>query len=113
MIAAPDESLWVGILRVVLHFPDARSRKDKRKVISKLRDRFRSRYNLSVAEIGHLETYRQGVFAAAMIGNDAKSIRSFLDSRENEIYSLVDARVEDTSITLNKFDPNPPRIRHD
>ena len=102
MHLAPDESIWIGTLRVVLSFPNATSKKDKRKVMSKLRDRFRSRYNLSVAEVGHLETYRQGVFVAAMIGNDSKSIQSFLDTRANELPMLIDARIEMIDIAINK-----------
>ena len=70
--------------------------------MSKLRDRFRTRYNLSVAEVGHLETYRKGVFVAAMIGNDSKSIQSFLDKRANELPMLIDARIEWIDIAINK-----------
>jgi len=102
MRMAPDESIWLGTLRVVLGFPYANSKKDKRKVISKLRDRFRSRYNLTVAEVGHLESYRKGVFVAAMIGNDAKSIQSFLDIRANELPMLIDARIDWISVTIHK-----------
>ena len=102
MRKAPDESIWIGTLRVVLSFPNANSKKDKRKVISKLRDRYRSRYNLTVAEVGHLESYRQGIFVAAMIGNDAKSIQSFLDTRANELPILVDARIEWIDVSINK-----------
>ena len=104
MRIAPDETIWLGTLRVVLSFPNATSKKDKRKVMSKLRDRFRSRYNLTVAEVGHLESYRQGVFVAAMIGNDAKSIRSFLDIRVNELPMLIDARIDWIDISVN---PHP------
>ena len=102
MRKAPDESIWIGTMRVVLCFPNAKSKKDKRKVISKLRDRFRSRYNLSVAEVGHLESNRFGVFVAAMIGNDAKKIQSYLDTRANELPMLIDARIDWIDISINK-----------
>ena len=99
---APDESIWLGTLRVMLSFPNANSKKDKRKVMSKLRDRFQTRYNLTVAEVGHLESYRKGVFVAAMIGNDSKSIQSFLDIRANELPMLIDARIDWIEVTMNK-----------
>jgi uncharacterized protein YlxP (DUF503 family) len=38
-LPAPDESIWVGVLRLSLLIPGARSLKDKRRVVAQLRDR--------------------------------------------------------------------------
>ena len=102
---APDESIWIGILRIVLTIPHARSKKDKRKVISKLRDRFRNRYNLSVAEVGYLENFRRSVIAIGMIGNDSKSIETSLQSRFTESLTLLDARVDEYQLNISPHSP--------
>ena len=101
---APDESIWVGVLRIVMTLPAAKSRKDKRKIISKLRDRFRSRYNLSIAEVGYLENLRRSVIVICMIGNDSKTIKTALNSRFTEALTLLDARIDEYQLTVS---PHP------
>ena len=100
MFTAPDEQIWIGILRLEIAFPFSRSKKDKRKQVSKLRDRFRARYNLSIAEVGHLENIQRTVIAIAVIGNDPKNLRSFLDSRNNETHSIIDGSLQSQTIKI-------------
>ena len=57
----------VGLLTVELHFPAARSLKDKRRILASVKDRVR-KLNVSLAEIDHLDTHqraRLGVVAIA------------------------------------------------
>ena len=84
-LPAPDESIWVGVLRFVLGVPGARSLKDKRRAVHKVRDRLRARRNVSVAEVGHLEHKARAVLAVTMVGNDARHVRGALDSLVHEI----------------------------
>ncbi len=79
IFAAPDESLWLGVVRLVLEVPGSRSLKDKRRAVHQVRDRLRSRSNITVAEVGHLEDHRRAVLALAMVGNDTRVLRSSLD----------------------------------
>lgn len=83
--AAPDEAIWIGVLRLGLHIPGARSRKERRRVVSSLRDHLQARHNLSVAEVGHLESRDRAVLAAVMVSNDAVRIRSQLDKLVHSI----------------------------
>ena len=100
---APDEAIWVGILRIAMTLPTARSRKDKRKVISRFRHRIPNRYNVSVAEVGHVENLNRSVIAVGMIGNDSKSIETALNSRFNEALTILDARIDEYSVTLSPY----------
>ena len=84
---APDESIWIGLLRLKLIVPNSRSLKDKRKAISQLRERVRARLQLSVAEVGHLEDHRHASMAITMVGNDQKMIRTRLDALVYDIES--------------------------
>ena len=105
MLKAPDEQTWIGILRLEIAFPFARSKKDKRRQVAKIRDRFRARYNLSIAEVGHLENNQRTVLAIAVIGNDAKNLRSFLDTRSNETHSIIDGSLQSQHIKIFPYSP--------
>jgi uncharacterized protein YlxP (DUF503 family) len=52
----------VGVLRLTFHIPHARSLKDKRRVVQKLRDRVRSRFDVSIAEVGAQNLHQRAVF---------------------------------------------------
>jgi len=70
----------VGVCRVNLFFPAARSLKDKRRVLKGILDRIRTRINVSAAEIGAQEIWRRGEIAVAAVGNDRATIHSLLMS---------------------------------
>ena len=105
MLTAPDEQIWIVILRLEFAFPYARSKKDKRKQVNRLKDRYRSRYNLSIAEVGHLENIQRTVIAITVVGNDAKNLRSFLDIRSNETHSIVDGSLQSQHIKIFPYSP--------
>ncbi len=69
----------VGLARVVLIIHSAFSLKDKRAVVKRVKDRVRSRYNVSIAEIGELELWNQAELGIVMAGNDARYVNSTLD----------------------------------
>ena len=105
MLPAPDEQIWIGVLRLEIAFPFSRSKKDKRRQVAKLRDRFRARYNLSIAEVGHLENNQRTVIAIAVVGNDAKNLRSFLDTRMNETHSIIDGSLQSQDLSIFPHSP--------
>ena len=102
IFAAPDESCWVGVLRLSLRFPGSRSLKEKRKPVAQIRDRLRSRKNLSVAEIGHLEDHSRSILAIALVANDQRLVRSILDQIVHDVASWRNALIEDSSITIQR-----------
>ena len=97
---APDESTWVGVLRLLLHVPGAQSLKDKRRAVAQVRDRLRARHNLSVAEVGHLEDHRRAVLCGTMVANDSRFLRSALDAIAHEVSTWRSANVEDVDVLL-------------
>ncbi len=102
LFSAPDESCWVGVLRLALRVPGSRSLKEKRKPIAQIRDRLRSRQNISVAEIGHLEDHSRAILAIAMVANDKRFIQSALDRITHDVGSWRGAIIEDASITIER-----------
>ena len=104
-LPAPDESIWIGVLRLVLVVPGARSLKDKRRDVARVRDRLRARHNLSVAEVGHLDSPDRAVLAATLVSNDAVGLRSVLDRLAHEVESWMPAQIAQRSVMI--FRPGP------
>ena len=102
LFQAPDESCWVGVLRLSLRVPGSRSLKDKRKSVAQVRDRLRAKKNLSVAEIGHLEDHTRAVLAVAMTSNDQRLLQSTLDRVAHDVSTWRSAIVEDSTIQINR-----------
>jgi hypothetical protein len=89
----------VGTLSIKLMIRDARSLKDKRRVIKSLKDTLRSRHNVSIAEVGALDSHQQAILGVAMVGNDRRYIDGALARIVNfirgfRLAELVDYEVE-------------------
>jgi uncharacterized protein YlxP (DUF503 family) len=69
----------VGVLRLVFHVPHARSLKDKRRVVQKFRDRVRSRFDVSIAEVGEQDKLQRAVFGVSVVSSDAAVCDSVLE----------------------------------
>ena len=102
--SAPDESIWIGLLRLKLIIPNSRSLKDKRKAVAQVRERIKARLQLSVAEVGHLEDQRHAVMAVTMVSNDQKMIRARLDGLRYDIESWGRVVVHEYDVTLLRPD---------
>ena len=99
-LPAPDESIWVGVIRLVLGVPGSRSLKDKRRVVHQVRDRLRARRNVSVAEVGHLDHASHAVLAISMVSNEARHLRGALDGIVHEIGEWNVGLIEDVQVDL-------------
>src|SRR3954454_4905885 len=69
----------VGILRLSLYIHGAASLKDKRKVVRKVVDRLRSRFNVSVAEVGDNDIWQRAVIGIGAVSNDHSFVNEVLD----------------------------------
>lgn len=64
----------VGICRITIKMPEIFSLKDKRQIISSLKGKIRSRYNVSVAEVGRQDEKRLSELALAAVGTGRDQI---------------------------------------
>ena len=71
-----DPDLFISLLTIELIIPWARSLKDKRAAVRGLKDRLRSRFNASVAEVGYQDKWQRAVIAVCMLGNDRRQLES-------------------------------------
>jgi hypothetical protein len=79
--------MTVGILQITLNINDARSLKDKRRVVKSLKDRLRNRFNISIAEVGMQDYWQQAELAACMVGSD----RRYVEGALTKIVSLFES----------------------
>jgi uncharacterized protein YlxP (DUF503 family) len=63
-----------------LHLPYCHSLKEKRNIIRKVTGRLRSRFNFSISELGHQETWQRGRIGAVSVGPDRRKLERLAHS---------------------------------
>jgi uncharacterized protein len=79
----------VGVLTLELRLENSHSLKDKRHVVKGLKDRLRSRFNVSVAEIDCQELWQRGVLAAVAVSSDRTHAEKVLRAVEDDAAALL------------------------
>lgn len=89
----------VGTLRLRLMIRQARSLKDKRQVVSSIKDRLRNSFNVSIAEVEAQDDRQLAVLGLAMVSNDTQHVRKELSQvvealRVHPIAELIDYELD-------------------
>ena len=71
-----DPDLFISLLTIELMIPWAKSLKDKRSAVRGLKDRLRSRFNASVAEVAYQDKWQRAVIAVCILGSDRRQLES-------------------------------------
>ncbi|HKS49284.1 MAG TPA: DUF503 domain-containing protein [Amycolatopsis sp.] len=74
--------MYVGALEFDVLLGDVRSLKQKRSVIRPLIADLRKRFEVAVAEAGHLDLHRRALIGVAVVAADGEHIRDVLDECE-------------------------------
>lgn len=69
-------SCLVGLLKLELYLPASHSLKEKRRVLSSLKERLQKRFNISLAEVDFQDKWQRIQLAAACVSNDGRQIES-------------------------------------
>jgi uncharacterized protein YlxP (DUF503 family) len=88
----------VGTLEIVLLIRESHSLKSRRRVVKSLRDRIRSRFNVSVADLADQNLWQRAVLGVAVVSNDGRFVNQVLSKVLNLVES--DPRVEITGHSL-------------
>ena len=88
----------LGILTLEIYVESSHSLKEKRHVIKSLKDRLRQRFNVSVAEIGHLDSWQASVVVAVTVSNDRVRAEQVLQAVEAHAESLLGGALTGTGI---------------
>jgi len=91
--------MHVGTIKVYFYILSARSLKEKRQVVRSIKDKLRSRFNVSVAEIGSQDTWQTGELGAAIVGNDHAYVNGILEKvkeflERNPAIRIIDHEIE-------------------
>ena len=95
-----NPNVVVGVLRLVFHIPHARSLKEKRGVVRRFRDRVRSRFDVSIAEVGDQDLHQRAIFGVAVVSSDASVCDSVLEQVAREASVQPDAVLTDRTTEL-------------
>ncbi|MBI3723949.1 DUF503 domain-containing protein [bacterium] len=68
----------VGTLEIRILIRQARSLKDKRRVVLSLKDRIRDEFLVSCAEVDRQDSVKEGVLGVAIVGSDHHVLESVL-----------------------------------
>jgi uncharacterized protein YlxP (DUF503 family) len=84
-----------------LSLPGCASLKEKRSVVRSLKDRLRSRFNLSVAETDQQDVLTRAEISVALVATDRRFAESVLDKANHLVEESRDALVLDTRRELS------------
>lgn len=88
----------VGVMRVRLVLREARSLKDKRSVVQGLKDRLRSRFNVSVAEVGLQDARQRAELGLAAVSNERRHVEGLLEQALRHIRGAPGAELAEHDI---------------
>lgn len=88
-----ETHLHAAALCFDLHVPESRSLKAKRAAIRPVVDGLKHRFNVSVAEIDHQDTWQRAAIGVAVVAPTHGHLRDVLDSVERFVVSRGDVEL--------------------
>ena len=90
----------VGALRIEMHLADAFSLKDKRKILSMIKDRVKNKFNASIAEVDEMDKWQKAVIGVSVVSNDKKHLYSYMDKIVDFLESYNRVRIIDYTLEV-------------
>jgi uncharacterized protein YlxP (DUF503 family) len=90
----------IGLLTLELHFPGARSLKDKRQALRSLETRLRNRHNVSLAEVEHQDLWQRARLAVVAVNTDLGHLQSTLSAVAGEAATARDVLLVDQNVEI-------------
>jgi len=69
----------VGVIRVELYIPFARSLKEKRKEVRSIKERLRRSFNLSISEVDNHDLWQRATLGISVTGRDYAHLQEVVD----------------------------------
>jgi len=95
-------SLFVAVASVELHFPGARSLKDKRQDLRSLIERLRHRFTVLVIESDHQDLHQRAGIGICAFATDAEATRATVDRALDHIHETFPGMVLDTQVAVEQ-----------
>jgi len=90
----------VGTVRIRLALREAHSLKDKRRILSSLKDRLRNNFNVSVSEVDDQDMIQSATLGIAQVSNDGRYLSGGLNKLVEAVRRFPAARLVDYSIEI-------------
>lgn len=90
----------IGVLQFTIDIPYAVSLKEKRRVVKSMKDRIRRSFNVSVAEVDHLDECTVATLSVVMASTDIPYLNSALDRLLNLVHDSRDASLSDHQLEI-------------
>ena len=78
---------WIGILSAELHFPEARSLKEKRMYLRSAKAQLQNRFGAAVAEVDHHDVWQRARITAALVTREHGEAERLLADAERYLAS--------------------------
>jgi len=90
----------VGVAVIEIHVHDSQSLKAKRGVVRSITGRLRSKFNVSVGEVGGQGTWQRATIGLSMTGSDEVAVRRALQKAVAFVEEMHLAQVIDTDLEM-------------
>lgn len=97
-------TMWVGTCEFDLLLGDVHSLKEKRSVVRPLVAELRRRFELSVAEVDHLDLHRRTSVGVAVVSPDRAHVVEVLDRVERTVAARPEVELLSVRRTLRSSD---------
>lgn len=92
--------MHIGICTLYLRLPEARSLKEKRRVIKSIKDRIGNKFNVSIAEVDKLDKWQWATLGVVCVSNDARFTNSMLSNVVDFIQQIHQVELVDYEIEI-------------
>ena len=92
--------MFVGVMRLGLMIPGARSLKDKRRVVLSFKERLAARLRVSVAEVGDLDHPGLSTLGVAVVSNEAAQCDRVLEEAAHAASTVANAVLLDRATEI-------------
>ncbi len=97
--------MFVGSCLVEIHIPQSRSLKEKRSVLNRLKGRIQSRFNVSVAEVDHQDTWQRASLGFAVVGAEPSAVEHAISLIREVVESEDRAQILAFDKSVQRFEP--------
>jgi uncharacterized protein len=95
--------VFVGVSRLVLQIPGARSLKDRRQVVKSFKERVKARLGVSMAEVGDVERLQVAVLGVSVVSADSGICHDLLARIRAQADTLPEAILADVRSEVFSF----------
>ena len=90
----------VGICRLDLRISENNSLKGKRRILKRIIERVKNKFNVSIAEVANHDLWQSSQIGFCMVGNDKRFINSALDKIMDFIEEMNTAEIIQSDIEI-------------